>query len=66
MKGVIIQKDSFPIQYTYEFHCASMNDVPEILDDVFKHGFYVRKSQAVDVICNQSNKCSLKSTFEKD
>lgn len=29
MKAVVVNKDSFPMLYPYEFHCMSMEKVPK-------------------------------------
>lgn len=63
MKAVVIQKDSFPVPCSYEFHCASMDGVPETLEDAFNYGLYIRDSQ---VIGNKTNKSLSKSTCELD
>lgn len=47
INSVVIQKNSFSVPVLYEFHCTSIEDVPETLGDRSRSRFCVRDSQAM-------------------
>lgn len=66
IKAVVIQKNSFPIIYLYEFHCTSTDDILETLGDVSKYDHYVWDSQAMDGIGKNSSEFSSEKTSGQD
>lgn len=47
LKSVISNMNSFLIPYLSEFHCITLDKVPETLGDVSQYGLYVRYAQAM-------------------
>lgn len=63
---VVVHKHSFPSPHPYEFHSASMDEVPKTLRKASKYGFYVWDSQELKAIGEKRDESSSKNTSHQE